>query len=225
MFSAGAMLLATPARAQMGASLGLHSDFRYRGRSLSDERPAVSAAIAYDDESGLYAGGTVLAGEPKGEGVRLLRGVAYAGYAAKTSAGLSLDLGVSAYRVVDYRGGVKRSYEYAEIYGGLATEHLTVRAHYSPDYYGTGLETVYVDLSVSYRPAGGVRLFAHAGLLTYVSGRFHIPDRHDFSAGVAKSFGPVEVAATWTRMDPQAYGPDREPESQDALTVSLVYFF
>jgi uncharacterized protein (TIGR02001 family) len=223
--AAFALILAAPAQAQVGASVGVHSDFRYRGRTLSDERPALSAAIAYDHESGLYVGGAVLAGEPKGEGVRLLRAVAYTGYATKTSAGPSLDVGVGAYRVVDYRGGFKRAYEYAEVYGGVATEHLTLRAHYSPDYYGSGLETVYLDLSASYRPVEGFRLFAHAGLLTYVGGRFDVRDRHDFALGVAKSLGPVELAATWTRMEPQAYGPDREPESQDALTLSVLYFF
>lgn len=222
---AGVLLLAAPAKAQVGMSLGLHSDFRYRGRSLSDEGPALGAAIAYDDNSGFYVGGTLLAGEPKGEGVRLLRAAAYAGFSTKTPAGPSVDLGAGAFRVIDYRSGVKRAFEYTEIYGGVATEHLSLRLHYAPDYYGSGLETVYVDLSASYRPADSVRLFAHAGWLTYFRGRVRIPDRHDFSAGVAKSVGPVEFAATWTRSEPQAFGPDREPERQDALTLSATYFF
>lgn len=51
-----ACLPATPANASdLSAEIGLVSDYRYRGLSLSDGRPAIQASVTFEHDSGLYA--------------------------------------------------------------------------------------------------------------------------------------------------------------------------
>src|SRR5512134_2379963 len=47
---------AAGAQAQMAGSATLVSDYRFRGTSFSDERPAAQIALSYDHESGAYIG-------------------------------------------------------------------------------------------------------------------------------------------------------------------------
>ena len=50
------MLAATSANAQdWSAEVGLVSDYRYRGHSLSNSTPALQASLAGEHDSGLYA--------------------------------------------------------------------------------------------------------------------------------------------------------------------------
>jgi uncharacterized protein (TIGR02001 family) len=69
----GAALLlcaaAQSATAQLSGTLSAVSDYRYRGVTFSDRRPAAQAGLAYDDPSGWYAGAfgsTVRLGSPPG---------------------------------------------------------------------------------------------------------------------------------------------------------------
>jgi len=54
----GACLLAFSgaSNAQFGASLGVESDARFRGISLSGGRPDLRLSLSYDHASGVYAG-------------------------------------------------------------------------------------------------------------------------------------------------------------------------
>jgi uncharacterized protein (TIGR02001 family) len=218
---------AIPAKAQVGASVTLQSDYRYRGRSISDQRPALSLSLSYDHKSGAYLGGTLTAGETRYDGVRALRYVAYAGYALRPTAGPGFDFGVSRYHVADYRVR-KRTAEYNEIYGGLLTDHFSFRLNYAPNYYQSGLKTVYADISGTVRPSDSIRLFAHAGMLAPVGGR-NDPGarrrRYDLSAGVSKQFTKCEISATWTTIDPQVIFSDGSKDKQNALVLTLSYFF
>ena len=54
------LLAADPAAAQVAASIGLDSDYRLRGYSLTNDHPAVTAQISYDDPSGFYLTGSSL---------------------------------------------------------------------------------------------------------------------------------------------------------------------
>jgi uncharacterized protein (TIGR02001 family) len=225
--AAAALCGAAPAGAQVGASLTLQSDFRYRGRSISDEKPALTFNLAYDHESGVYLGGDVTAGDTATGGVRVLRHVAYAGYAVRPKTGPAFDVGVANYHVADFRAG-KRTFDYNEVYAGLLGDRLSLRAHYAPDYYESGVKTLYVDLSGALRPRPDVRLFAHAGVLTRVGGTYNPGaryTRYDFSAGVAKQFGDCEISATWSRYDPSLDPARSRREKRSALVLAASYFF
>src|SRR4051794_29766688 len=50
---------AGPARAEVGATASIFSDYRFRGYSLSERRPVGIFDFAYDDASGLYADASI----------------------------------------------------------------------------------------------------------------------------------------------------------------------
>jgi len=224
-----ALALAHPslARAQVGASVTLQSDYRYRGYTLSDRKTALAVNIAYDHASGLYAGGSAFAADTDLRGVRVLGEVAYAGYATRTGAGPSLDMGVSRSRFISYRGR-KRAVEFTEVYAGLAGNHLSARVAYSPKYVGQEVETLYVDLSAAYRPAPDWRLFAHAGALIPLSGRSYPVGRrkrYDVTVGAARRIKACEVSVYVTSTSPALIYPNGQRAERSALVVSASYFF
>lgn len=87
--------VATPALCQASdwsGEVGLVTDYRYRGLSMSDGRPAVQAELNYEHRSGLYAGlwGSTLGGQ----GLELDPAL---GYSAELGGGLSLNLSATYY--------------------------------------------------------------------------------------------------------------------------------
>jgi uncharacterized protein (TIGR02001 family) len=112
--------------AQVSGSASLLSDYRYRGVSLSDNRPAAQLALAYDDASGWYGGAlasTVQIGSPTS---RELQAVAFGGYASRMPSGLSFEAG-GDYSA--FTGG--QSYNYGEVYVGIASDKVSTRMYYA----------------------------------------------------------------------------------------------
>lgn len=217
------MALAAPAAAQLGASVSLHSDYRYRGYSLSQERPAAALNLSYDHRTGLYAGGTLATVNAAGEGWRPMGHFAHAGYARRGARGPAWDVGVSTLRV-KYHEFPYRSVSNDEIYAGAIGDHVSLRAAYAPDYFETRQKTLYLDLGAAFRPAPAWRVFGHAGLLAKVGGP-STPggrrERYDLSAGAARRIGPAEIIVQVTETGP---GGSRGPD-HDGLTVSASWFF
>src|SRR5574337_1016402 len=114
--------LAGGAWAQLSGSLGIVSDYRYRGVSLSDGKPAAQLGVAYDGAGGWYAGAfasTADFGRPARADVQLLP---YAGYADSLFPGLAWAVGLS------YAAFLRsHDYDYPELYWGLATDRLRAR--------------------------------------------------------------------------------------------------
>jgi len=57
--AAGSLGIATPAAAEVGASVSVFSDARFRGYSLSSGHPVAVVDISYDHRSGLYGAVTI----------------------------------------------------------------------------------------------------------------------------------------------------------------------
>lgn len=216
----------TTAWAQVGISVVLQSDYRYRGRSASDEQPTVSLNLSYDHDGGFYAGGSAILQDTRENGIEVLGRVVYAGYVMKPRRGPALDLGLTNRHVTEYRFG-ERTFDYSEAYAGLLTDHVSFRVYYAPDYYGSGIHTVYADLGVAAQPRADLRVFGHVGALSGVGGR-NGPGarrvRYDFSAGAAYRFEDLEFSLTWTRTAPSVRSGGRR-QRPDALVVSAAFFF
>lgn len=214
---------AAPAAAQIGASVAVHSDYRYRGYSLSQDRPAAALNLSYDHRTGLYAGGSVATVDTAEESWRPMGALAYAGYARRGARGPTWDVGVSALKV-KYHAFPYRSASNEEIYAGVVGERLSLRLAYAPDYFDLRQKTLYLDLGAAFRPAPGWRVFGHAGLLSRVGGR-SAPDgrseRYDLSAGAARRIGPAEILVQVTEAGP---GGPRGPD-HDGVTVSASWYF
>ena len=198
--SAGAFALwflfvSTQTFAQVSGSASLLSDYRYRGVSLSDNRPAAQLALAYDDASGWYGGAlasTVQIGSPTR---RELQAVAFGGYASRMPSGLSFEAGA------DYSAFTgDQSYNYGELYAGIASDKVSTRLYYTPRYFGQS-GAIYGEVNASQELFDRVRLVAHGGVLRnssqYSYGR--PVDRYvfDASVGVVFEFDPFSAQLSW----------------------------
>jgi uncharacterized protein (TIGR02001 family) len=83
-------------RLSVSGELGVVSDYRFRGLSLSSRRPALQGGLTLEHDSGLY--GSVWASNiAESEGGAHVEVDLVAGYAAELPAGFAVDLSVSYY--------------------------------------------------------------------------------------------------------------------------------
>jgi uncharacterized protein (TIGR02001 family) len=173
----------------MAADLTLVSDYRFRGVSLSSDRPAAQADVAFEQGAGWYAGGfasSVHLYDPHSSEAQAL---AYAGYAQRLENGVSVDIGAT------YAGfSGEADYDYAELHAGFSTDSVDGRIYLSPNYFGQSVRTVYLELNGSRRISDNIRLVAHGGLLEIVTPSFP-GSRSDFDAraGIELALGAVRL--------------------------------
>lgn len=218
-------ILPAPAHAQLAASIGVESDYRFRGVSLTGRRPAATLQIAYDDPSGIYANavgiGAIGRDEPRFVGV-----LANVGYARRIGPELYLDGGVvrSEYRA-SY--GDRRSRNYTEAYVGLGFDRFTARLSYSPDYFHPDADTLYGEVEAALQPAPEWRLNAHAGALVYLRSPYYV--RHsayyDWRVGASRRLGNFEVHAALSGGGPGKDYYGEYPRSRTALTAGASWSF
>ena len=225
-----ALLLAgigAPALAQVGASLSLASDYRVRGLSLSNRKPALSLNLSYDAASGVYFGASAIGADTAHAGLQAIGYQAYVGYAAHTASGPDWDIGVSNASFTEY---FRRRYAltYSEVYAGLSKGDLSAHVYYSPDYLEEGVASLYVDVNGAVRPSARWRLFGHAGVLTPLGAHGGAQIRNpqfDLRAGVATTFRRCEFQLAWTHAGPNADYPAEHTQVRDALVLSATYNF
>jgi uncharacterized protein (TIGR02001 family) len=211
----------------VGLNLSAVTDYRYRGVSLSDERPAASFSVSLDHRSGLYGGARLVASAPRERGAELVARMLYAGYASRRWTSFTLDAGAINYHLDTYRYG-KRIFDYTEGYVGFITNNFNGHLYYAPNYYGSHVRTLYADLGASVRPTSIMRIFGHAGMLIPVGGRYFPQsrkDRYDLKAGAAVELGQAELSLAWTHFGP-AYAPrSLGGQRGDQVAFGLAYSF
>jgi len=185
-------LFATASFAQVSGSVSLVSDYRFRGVSLSQGRPAAQAEVSYDHASGWYAGLFGSNIQFYAHSPHEVQAVAYAGYSRRLQDGLSVDAGAT---YSAFSGG--DGYDYAEAYVGLTTEQFNARLYYSPDYFEEGVRTFYGELNGSHRLIDKIRLIGHGGVLrsmSVASGESSRERAHfDLFAGLELSLLPFKL--------------------------------
>ena len=175
-------LAASTSIAQVSATASVVSDNRVRGVSLSDGKPAAQLDVSYDHDSGWYAGAF-------GSNVKFYRGspqeselIGYAGYARRLERGWSVDAGLSRATFIG-----DADYDYWELHAGVTSEAVSARLHFSPNYFGQSIHTVYGELNGSYRLTDRFKLIGHAGLLQAFAGATDRAGSHphaDLLAGI-----------------------------------------
>lgn len=180
--------------AQAGGSIAFLSDYRYRGVSLSDERPTLRVGLSYDDASGWF-GGASLAGVSLGPYARgQVQVLGYAGYAGRLSERIGWEAGVTGVHF-----GADSYDDYGEVFTGLNGDRWSMRLHYSPDYFGSGVRTLYGEFNIGLPLSQLIRVTAHAGALQRVGGiRAQGNDLNlDASLGLAIARDAWEVRLEW----------------------------
>jgi uncharacterized protein (TIGR02001 family) len=164
------ILFAEPACAEIGATLTLATQDRFRGYSVSDGYPATTVSLSYDDAAGPYVEGSMMVAGNLSDGVERSRFEANAGYAVRLKNGPTLDAGIVHAEYTGYRIYGAQAI-FTEVYAGVITDHLSAHAHYSPDYFHRGISTFYTDVDGSTPLTPHLRLSAHYGMLFQMNGK------------------------------------------------------
>jgi uncharacterized protein (TIGR02001 family) len=213
------------AAAQLGASLTLESDYRFRGVSLSGGKPDAHLALAWDHPGGAYAGASATAVELE-PGQRRAARMGYRGYARRADPlGLGWEAGVSAAHFVAATG-----YDYAELYAGVIGERWNARLAFSPDYFNQGARTLYAELNGGRNLARPWRVFGHVGALDALDARA-LPSgasrlRFDVRLGVAATQDDWEVQLAYAATGRGGlYPATYEDRRRRGWVLSAAYFF
>ncbi|MFL5298611.1 MAG: TorF family putative porin [Phenylobacterium sp.] len=216
--------VAGSAAAQVSASASVASDYRLRGVSLSDLRPAASVSLSDDLANGIYFGGSALGQDTKQEGAQALGHVEYLGYAGRLAGGAAWDVGVSHQRYSLYSAGPSRL-SYSEAYVGLSKGALSTRLSYSPDYNGQHHNVAYLEVNGTVRPAPDWRVAAHLGVFRALNRWPFVTlrPRYDTRLDVVRRLGPVELDVGWAAA---TSGFRAEPKrARGGLVVGLTAYF
>lgn len=218
--------LAPAAHAQVTTSLSLESDYRVRGVSLTDRRPALSLTVDYDHPGGAYVGGSLIASDSERGRFEPLANVEYVGFAHRAEAGLSWDVGVRNQNVSVWGGGRHRRLQYGEVYFGLSHDDITARAHYSPSAFNTAPASLYVEVDAALRRTENWRLLGHVGVFTPLE-RLPGPggrgERYDLRLGVAREFERGELRLGWTTTFPKPWS--QFSYSGSSITAGATVYF
>ncbi len=220
--------IASDVLAQFSGTASVVSDYRYRGISLSGNKPAAQAGVNYDDASGWYVGAFASTARSAVDGRRGVQAIISTGYAARLPSGLSLEAGAD-YSVLS---GIS-SYDYAEVFAGFAFSELSARLYYSPRYFGRDSKAAYAEVNIAHPLQDNVRVLAHAGALsadadarqgyTYSS---HTGPQFDAAAGVAFDWQGFNIQFTWVQVNhvSGAYALDATSRRRGAvLSVSRAF--
>jgi uncharacterized protein (TIGR02001 family) len=187
-------LSASDLLAQLGGSVTLVSDYRYRGVTWSDDRPALQGSIAYDDPSGFYAGAFASSVQfPTRSGDLQISG--YGGFAQRFDSRLSWEAGgqYTSFARDNY-------YNYGEVFAGLAFDNLHGRIYYAPRYMGFNTESVYGELNLQQPLFERVYMIAHAGLVSAANPYAYGPydrRRWDVRLGAGTDWQGFALQLTW----------------------------
>ena len=195
-FASASLCSAAPAAAEVGASISLFSDSRFRGYSLSAGHPVAVGDVSFDDTSGLYGAvsGTAVLGSENG--LRPLGIQLNGGYAKRMSRDFTLDVGAVHSSYTQYTSaGSARSY--TELYAGIVHKYVAARVAFSPHYFEAGARTVYGELNSNISPMNKLHAEAHAGLLVplHYRGADDPRTQYDWRLGVARDLGPLSLHA------------------------------
>ena len=188
----GTLLLTPVALSQPSATATLVSDYRLRGVSLSDDKPAAQATLVLDSPTGWYGG--VFASTVKLPGTAHIsaQAVAFVGYAGPIRSGLHWDAGV------DYSAFIQTpEYNYAELYAGFTSGEVNGRVHFSPSYFALDSASVYIEINGTHRLSDRFSLVLHAGLLAPNISRARLwPRITERGSAPAPIFADTRITAT-----------------------------
>lgn len=218
-------LVSVTACAQISGTVSLVTNYRFRGVSLSENKPAAQLGIAYDDALGWYAGAfasTVDFATPVGH---QLQAIPFVGYAWRSATGVSWEFGG------DYSAftGNASDYNYPEAYFGVAADNVGARLYYAPRYFGLNSAAVYGEVNASQPLLDRVRLLAHVGVLwnTNANPYYGQPEHlFDGRVGVGVDLEQFNVQLSWIGISSAsaAYGITNV-RSRNGLVLTLLRSF
>ncbi|MEO8454904.1 MAG: TorF family putative porin [Sphingomicrobium sp.] len=218
---AATLALASPAAAQAAASVSIFTDNRFRGYSLSDDRPVGIFDLSYDAPRGVY--GTVSASivATRSNGLQPLGLQLNGGYAKRLSSGLTVDLGIVHSDYSGYSSRDRRK-SYTEAYAGVGGKLLSSRIYVSRGYLKPNAWTLYGEVDANVPAGTRLRVTGRVGMLVPLElrggGETYRPE-FDWRLGIARDLGPITINAAWT-----GRGRGRDPIRQRSYGRSALIF-
>jgi uncharacterized protein (TIGR02001 family) len=220
------LLVAAPADAQWTGAAGVVSDYRHRGVSFSDRRPAAQVSVAWDHASGLFVGGQAttvrLGSSALGTNVEFLY---YGGY-ARDAGPFTWEVGMLRY---DYSGPTRlQGYGYTEVFVGASRGGFSARVFRSNRHYEQAGGSWYLQAIYAGAITDDIQYFAHAGTLRLApeQGRADAAVEHHVDARIGlqtlwQGF-QFEAALVGTdRPDSACYGAGRRCGFGPVVSISL----
>ena len=218
-------LLPLASYADLAFNAGVVSDYRYRGVSQTQLKPALQGGVDYSN-GGFYLGawGSTIKWIKKSGGDADLEIDLYGGYKGEISKGLGYDVGVLAYV---YPGNdLNPDADTQEIYGALTFGPATLKySHAVSNLFGfaDSKNSHYLDLSASFDVMDGWSLAPHVGHQKVKNGVSYT----DYSLTASKAFGSFvpSLAIVGTDLKKSEATLDGKFLGKTALVLGLKYNF
>ena len=231
----------------LGFNVGATTDYRFRGITQTNYKPALQAGIDFSHKSGFYLGAwgsnvswvKELNGASKGDFELDL----YGGFKGEITSGLGFDVGLISYQYLGNDSGEAgtpgagafSNANTNEFYLGLSYAMFTLKYSQSlGDFLGNinSSGSKYIDLSANFDLGSGFTLTPHIGRQTIPNIAGNVGDYTDYSLTLAKDFGnglSASIAAVGTDANQAFYANAFSGATgflgKSGLTVGLKYSF
>ncbi len=196
------------------------SEYMFRGISQTDDHPAIQAGAGYSWSNGVYVGAwasNVDFGEDTDAEVDT-----FVGWNGDLSDAVNLDVQLVRYNYVGEPDGV--DYAYNELIGKLSfAENYSATLGYTNDFLATETDSIYVAVGGSWEVGNDINLTAGLGYTTVDEDLSSEDGYLDYSIGVNRDFGPVNIGLGYIGTDNSAenlFGKDNA-EDKFMLTFAI----
>ena len=198
-----------------GWNAALTSEYLYRGVSQSDDHPALQLDASYGFASGFYVGAwasNVDFGDSTDAEIDT-----FVGWNGDLADGVNLDVQVNRYNYLNQPSDV--DYAYNELIGKLTfDEQYGVTLGYTNDYLALGESSTYLAVDGSWEVGEGIDFTAGAA---YTRNSGGLPGYADYSVGLNRDFGPVNVALQYVGTNARAEELFGDDAAEDTFVLTL----
>ena len=193
------------------------SEYMFRGISQTDDKPAVQLGAGYSFSNGLYVGAwasNVDFGESTDAEVDT-----FVGWNGDVNDTFNLDVQLVRYNYVGEPTGV--DYAYNELIGkATIAEDYTVTLGYTNDYLNSSENSVYTAVGGSWDVGNEVNLTAGLG---YTTNSGPLDNYADYSVGVNRDFGPVNIGVGYIGTDNKGETIFGKDNAEDKFVVTFAF--
>lgn len=193
------------------------SEYMFRGISQTDDQPAVQLGAGYSFSNGIYIGAwasNVDFGESTDAEVDT-----FVGWNGDVNETLNLDVQLVRYNYIGEPTGV--DYAYNELIGkATIAENYTVSLGYTNDYLNTSENSVYTAVGGSWDVGNEVSLTAGLG---YTTNSGPLDNYADYSVGVNRDFGPVNIGVGYIGTDNKGETIFGKDNAEDKFVVTFAF--